>query len=84
MPNVSQVTVTTSATLLVTANRADQMVYLHSGSGTIYLGNSNVTTATGYRMDNGDKLSMQLGDNEALYAITASGTPTVYVMDTIN
>ena len=84
MPNVSQVTVTTSATLLVTANRADQMVYLHSGSGTIYLGNSNVTTATGYRMDNGDKLSMQLGDNEALYAIASSGTPTVYVMDTIN
>jgi hypothetical protein len=84
MPNVSQVTVTTSATLLVTANRADQMVYLHSGSGTIYLGNSNVTTSTGYRMDNGDKLSMQLGDNEALYAIAAAGTPTVYVMDTIN
>ena len=84
MPNVSQVTVTTSATLLVTANRADQMVYLHSGSGTIYLGNSNVTTSTGYRMDNGDKLSMQLGDNEALYAIAASGTPIVYVMDTIN
>jgi hypothetical protein len=84
MPNVSQVTVTTSATLLVTANRADQMVYLHSGSGTIYLGNSNVTTSTGYRMDNGDKLSMQLGDNEALYAIAASGTAIVYVMDTIN
>jgi hypothetical protein len=35
-------------------------------------------------MDNGDKLSMQLGDNEALYAIAASGTPTLYVMDTIN
>jgi hypothetical protein len=84
MPKCSQVTVTTTATLLVTSNRADQMVYLHSGSGTIYLGNSDVTTSTGYRMDNGDKLSMQLGDNEALYAIASSGTPVVYVMDTIN
>ena len=84
MPKVSQVTVTTAATLLVTSNRADQMVYLHSGSGTVYLGNSDVTISTGYRMDNGDKFSMQLGDNEALYAIASSGTPIVYVMDTIN
>ena len=60
------------------------MLYLHSGSGTVYLGNSDVTTSTGYRMDNGDKLSMQLGDNEALYAIASSGTAVVYVMDTIN
>jgi len=35
-------------------------------------------------MDNGDKLTMQLGDNEALYAIASSGTPVMYVMDTIN
>ena len=84
MPKVSQVTVTTSPTLLVTSNRADQMVYIHSGSGIIYLGNSDVTILTGYRMDNGDKLSMQLGDNEALYAVAVVGTAIAYVMDTIN
>ena len=84
MPITAQKTVTSTATLLVTANRADQLVYLHSSSGTIYLGNSDVTTSTGYRMDNGDKLSMQLSDNESLYGIVASGTATMNVMATIN
>ena len=84
MPNTSQKTVTTSPTLLVTANRADQMVYLHSSSGIIYIGNSDVTTSTGYRMDNGDKLSLQLSDNEALYGIASSGTATMMVMATVN
>ena len=84
MPNTSQKTVTTAATLLVTANRADQLVYLHSSSGTIYLGNSDVTTSTGYRMDNGDKLTLQLSDNEALYGITNTGTATMMVMATVS
>ena len=84
MPITAQKTVTSTATLLVTANRADQLVYLHSSSGTVYLGNSDVTTSTGYRMDNGDKLSMQLSDNESLYGIVASGTATMMVMATVN
>jgi hypothetical protein len=84
LPNTSQKTVTTSPTLLVTANRADQLVYLHSSSGIIYIGNSDVTTSTGYRMDNGDKLSMQLSDNESLYGITNTGTATMMVMATVN
>jgi hypothetical protein len=84
MPITSQKTVTSTATLLVTANRADQLVYLHSSSGIIYLGNSDVTTSTGYRMDNGDKLSMQLSDTEALYGIVSSGTATMMVMATVS
>jgi hypothetical protein len=84
MPITAQKTVTSTATLLVTANRADQLVYLHSSSGTIYLGNSDVTTSTGYRMDNGDKLSMQLSDNESLYGIVTSGTATMMVLATVN
>jgi len=84
MPNTAQKSVTTTATLLVAANRADQLVYLHSSSGIIYLGNSDVTTSTGYRMDNGDKLSLQLSDNEALYGIVSSGTATMMVMATVS
>ena len=84
MPNTAQKSVTTTATLLVTANRADQSVYLHSSSGIIYVGNADVTASTGYKMDNGDKLSMQLSDNESLYGITSSGTATMMVMATIN
>jgi hypothetical protein len=84
MPSTSQISVGTTPTLIVTANRADQLVYLHSSSGILYLGNSAVTSSTGYKMDNGDKLTMQLSDNEALYAITSSGTATLMAMVTIN
>jgi hypothetical protein len=84
LPNTSQKSVTTTVTLLVTANRADQLVYLHSSSGTIYLGDASVTASTGYKMDNGDKLSMQLSDNESLYGITSAGTATMMVMVTVN
>jgi len=84
MPYTAQVSVASTATLLLTANRADQTVALHSSSGTIYIGGVGVTSTTGYKMDNGDKLTVQLSDNEALYAITAAGTATMQVYSTIN
>lgn len=75
----AQVTVTTSPTLLVPADLQAEEVHLHSSTGQCYLGASDVTTATGYRMDNGDKLSFQNHEN-ALYAITATGTNTMNVL----
>jgi hypothetical protein len=84
MPYTVQVSVTSTATLILAANRADQVVSLHSSSGITYIGGSTVTTATGYRLDNGDKLTVQLSDNESLYAITSSGTATMMVYANIN
>ena len=84
MPNTAQKTVTTAATLLVAANRGDQIVNLHNSGGALYIGDATVTTSTGFKMDTDDKIEIPLGDNEALYGIVASGTNTVYVMATIN
>jgi hypothetical protein len=50
----------------------------------MYLGAANVTTSNGYKLDNGDKLTVPVGDHEALYGITASGTQTVAVLKQIN
>ena len=74
-----QVTVTTAATALVDATQEAEMVYLHSSSGTCYVGNSDVTDSTGYKMDNGDKITI---DNKAngIWAITSSGSVTMQVM----
>ena len=84
MPYTAQVTVGTTPTLLLAANRADQVVSLHSSSGITYIGSNTVSTTTGYRMDNGDKITVQLSDNEALYAVTSSGTATMMVYANIN
>lgn len=75
----SQVTITTSPTLLAAADAVGEMVYLHSSSGTCYVGASDVTISTGYKMDNGDKLTVQNRES-ALYAITSAGTVTMQVM----
>lgn len=85
MPSSAQITVSTTATVLVAETAFDQTVYLHnSGGGIVYLGGSNVTTANGYKLDNGDKLTLMVGDHEALYAVTASGTNVVAVLKQIN
>ena len=75
----AQVTITTSPTLLAAADAVGEMVYLHSSSGTCYVGASDVTASTGYKMDNGDKVTLQ-NREAALYAITSAGTVTMQVL----
>jgi hypothetical protein len=84
MPTSSQVSVTTTATLLVAASTFDQTVWIHNSGGALYIGASNVTTANGYKLDTDDKMELPVGDNEALYGIVASGTNTVFVLKQIN
>ena len=85
MPSSAQITVGATATVLVAQTAFDQTVYLHnSGGGAVYLGAANVTTANGYKLDNNDKITIGVGDHEALYAVTASGTNVVSVLTQIN
>ena len=84
MPTSSQVTVTTTATLLVDSSIFNQTVWIHNSGGVLYIGASNVTTANGYKLDNDDKMQLPVGDYEGLYGIVASGTNTVWVLKQIN
>lgn len=84
MPKSAVFTVTTSAQIVVPAEIGDQMAYLHNASGSIYIGGADLTVDNGYRLDNGDKLSLMVGDHQALYAVTSSGTATLYVLSQIN
>ena len=85
MPSNAQVSVTTTATVLVAVTNFDQTVWLHnSGGGVVYIGDSTVTSANGYKLDNGDKMQLLVGDHEGLWGITASGTNVVCVLKQIN
>jgi hypothetical protein len=84
MPTSSQVSVGTTATLLVAANIMDQTVWVHNSGGATYIGGSNVTTANGYKLDTDDKMQLLVGDNEGLYGIVASGTNTVFILKQVN
>ncbi len=80
MPISTQVTITTTASIIVSAN-SYKNIYLHNlGGGAIYIGGPNVTINNGYKLDNGDTLSLIIGDLEALYGVTAAGTHTVSVL----
>jgi hypothetical protein len=80
MPSSAQHIVGTTAIKLDSTNGAPHEVHIHCASGSIYIDGSGVTSSTGYRMDNGDKLTLLLLTNEELWAVTSSGTSTVYVL----
>ena len=84
MPTSAQVTVGTTPTLLVSSTGFDQTVWLHNSGGALYIGDSNVTTANGFKLDTGDKMELPVGDNEGLYGIVAIATNTVFVLKQIN
>jgi hypothetical protein len=74
MASSAQATVTTTAAVVVPASPFDQTVLLHA----------SVTSSNGYRLDNGDKIVLPVGDHEALYAVTSSGTATLYIYINVN
>jgi hypothetical protein len=75
----AQHTITTSRSIIVADDLAAEQVAIHSGSGTVYIGGADVTIANGYKMDNGDKLVIDNHTN-AIYAVAASGTPSVFTL----
>jgi hypothetical protein len=84
MPTSRQVTITTTPTVIVPANIADQTALLHATNNNLFIGGSDLTTANGYLVDHKDKLTIQVGDHEGLYGVVASGTTTVSVLYQVN
>jgi len=78
----TEVTVTTSPTLVVPAWIGWREIMLHAiGNGTIYLGGSNVTTSTGFYVDKAaGVLRVQLPPNETIYGIVSTGTQPMSVL----
>lgn len=89
MPTSAQISVGTTATLLVAATAFDQTAYIHNmahggGNPVVFLGDANVTAANGFELDAGDTITIGVGDHEGLYAICASGTVLVSVLKQVN
>lgn len=72
-------TVTTTATLLVAADDKNRTVYIHPNA-TVYLGNSAVTSTSGFHALANTPIAIELPIKETIYAITATGTATVLTL----
>ncbi len=75
------VTVTTTPTLLVASDDLNRWIYIHnSGGAKIYIGNGNVTTASGYHIGNAESQQLFVPAHETLYGVVAAGTNAIQVL----
>ena len=79
-----QVTAVLSPPVEVYPVDADGVELVISAGDEIYLGSSDVSANTGFRLVKGDCISLSLGPNERLYCMTTKGSITVYVLATKN
>ena len=77
----SNVTVTTTAQTIVSLDNVTQYVHLHT-KGATYIGNTGVTTETGFLMDNDDKMVITIPQGCSLSAVASTGSHTLYVLTT--
>jgi hypothetical protein len=74
-----QVTVTGTSQSIISVDNVTRDVLLHA-KHEIFIGNSAVTSTSGYIMDNGDVLRVSLVDGEDLWAVTGGGSGTLHVL----
>lgn len=74
------VTVTTSPTLLIAADDQNRICYLHTTSGSSYLGDSTVTSSSGLHLPNSQTIEIHLPLGQTLYGVAGSGTTNVRVL----
>lgn len=74
------VTVATTVTLIVAADNRPRICYLHSTSGSTYLGDSAVTVSSGLHLPNNTTMTVEVPFGETLYGITNTGTTNIRVL----
>jgi hypothetical protein len=57
-----------------------QEVHIHSESGTVYVGGSDVTSSNGFKLDNNEKFTLTIHPGDELYAITSTGSTVVMTL----
>lgn len=78
-----QVSIGTAATALgegLVSGSEFHLFCTTSGAQTVYLGDHNVTTATGFRLHKDDHVTIRIPERVQLYAVADNAGATVYVL----
>jgi len=75
----SQVTVTGTSQSIISVDNVSRDVLLHA-KHEVFIGNSGVTSTSGYIMDNGDEVRLSLQEGEDLWAVTSGGSGILHVL----
>jgi len=80
----TRITVTTTATKLngTDTNRisGSSLVIRNKGEVSIFLGNTDVLSSTGFELEVGESITLDLSTGDNIYAITASGTCVCHIL----
>lgn len=80
--NTDRVTVATTATQILAAGpfRQDVTITNRGGGPAIFLGDSSVTTSTGFQLDDDQSISFTAISNTAIFGIVAAATEVAHVI----
>jgi len=73
---VKKSTVTSAATKITTPDNSGNFILIHKSQDTLYIGDSSVTTSTGYPVERNDAFKFdefKANDENEIYAICESG-----------
>ena len=78
----SATTITTTAQKILAKSNSYRTIYIHVvGAGTVYLGDSTVTSTNGLLTEkNAVPLELEIPAQEELWAVTASGTESLRLL----
>ena len=78
----SAITITTTAQKILAKSNSYRTIYIHVvGAGTVYLGDSTVTSTNGLLTEkNAVPLALEIPAQEELWAVTASGTESLRLL----
>lgn len=83
--NSAQVAINNSTPTLIYPIDIDGVeLAMNCANNAVFLGKSDVTKDTGYRLGTSDTLQLSLAPNELLYGITGTGSAVMYVLATKN
>lgn len=82
MPSSAQFSINSTPTLITSTNGAPKEVHLHCAAGAVYLDSAGVTTSNGFKLDNGQTITITLTTNEELWAVAATSS-TLYSLVTV-
>ena len=77
----AQYSVTTTPVKIADQSGSPRKVTIHSETVASYLGDRNVTSSTGYKLDANDKITLDVNGGSELWLVTATGTAAVSVFE---
>lgn len=77
----AQYSIGSTATQIVANDIGAEEVHIHCSAGSCYIGDSTVTTSTGLKVDNGDKLTFTTHIGAVFAIAQTSATLSVAVID---